>query len=115
MRKLIGLALILAASLPVASPTGAEGPDEIVVFNRDRSGSCPDANPPLTFDGKTGKNILWKTRLPTDPAGGAPLEQKIAEEHRRKRWRWFGAASPWAEGDRLYFRSYDFLWCIGRK
>jgi len=109
-----------AADAPASSAAG---------YNRDRSASFPDAPPPMTFDGATGKNIRWKARLPNwsnsgplvvgrlpvTPADGASAERQQAEEHRRKDWRWLGGGTPWAEGDRLYIRGYDFLWCIGGK
>ncbi|MEI7832466.1 MAG: hypothetical protein WCJ56_04635, partial [bacterium] len=53
-------------------------------------------------------------RLPVQPKDGASKEQKLAEEKKGDGWHWLGVATPWAEGDRLYIRSYDFLWCINR-
>jgi outer membrane protein assembly factor BamB len=37
---------------------------EIAGWNRDGTGNYPDANPPIEFDGATGRNVKWKTKLP---------------------------------------------------
>ena len=63
------------------------------------------------FDRKTGE-ALGTGSLPVNPVDGKPAAHKQAEEFRMKEWRCLGAAKPFAVGKRLYFRSYDFLWCI---
>ena len=65
----------------------------------------------LFFDRSSGQPLGIGT-LPVNPPDGLPAAQKQAEEHRRKDWRWLGAGTPFAVGNRLYVRSYDFLWCI---
>ncbi len=65
------------------------------------------------MDRTTGK-VLGVGKLPINPKDGASEAQRTAEEHRMTEWRWLGAATPWAEDERLYIRSYDFLWCVGR-
>jgi outer membrane protein assembly factor BamB len=50
--------------------------------------------------------------LPVNPPDGKPLDFK-REQACLDHWRWLGAATPFAHGDRLYIRAYDFLWCIG--
>ena len=63
------------------------------------------------FDRRTGE-ALGAGSLPVNPADGKPAGHKQAEEFRMKEWRCLGAAKPFAVGKRLYYRSYDFLWCV---
>jgi hypothetical protein len=67
----------------------------------------------FVFCNRSDGKLLGVGRLPVNPADGASEAQRMAEEHRLRRWRWLGASTPWAAGRRLFIRSYDFLWCIG--
>jgi len=64
------------------------------------------------FNDLTTRQRLGEGRLPVNPADGASLQQKIEQEGGGG-WHWISAGHPLAYKDRLYVRSYDFLWCIG--
>jgi outer membrane protein assembly factor BamB len=59
----------------------------------------------------TGKTV-GDSMLPVNPPDGAPQTQKRAEAHGPS-WGVLGAAAPFAQGNRLYIRTFDHLWCIG--
>jgi outer membrane protein assembly factor BamB len=67
----------------------------------------------LFRDLKTGKKT-GQASLPVNPPGGASDELKWSQT-RFGPWPVLGAGSPFAARDRLYVRSFDYLWCIGRR
>jgi hypothetical protein len=63
-----------------------------------------------TLDGKR----VAQNELPTAPPTDEKADQ-IIEQTGRARWSFSYACSFAIAGDRLYIRSNDELWCIGRK
>ena len=57
--------------------------------------------------------VVGQASLPVNPPGGAPDNLKIDNE-RGLKWSVLSAAAPYPYKDRLYIRSYDYLWCIGK-
>lgn len=66
----------------------------------------------LFRDLKTGKKT-GEASLPVNPPGGATDKLKWSQT-RFGPWPVLGAGSPFVYKDRLYIRSFDYLWCIGR-
>lgn len=69
LAEVVGQALRLPlwrtmATGAVALQLSVAAAEPLVMFNRDRSASFPDARPVYNFDGQSGSNILWKARLP---------------------------------------------------
>ncbi len=63
-------------------------------------------------DRKSGKEIARST-LPLNPSGGHSEKRKRQETNGPK-WEILGAAVPMPWKDRLYIRTMDFVYCIGR-
>ena len=56
---------LMAAGLAVAAGGATAAAAEAVIGHRgDGSGVYPSADPPIEWDGRTGKNILWKAPMP---------------------------------------------------
>jgi hypothetical protein len=62
------------------------------------------------FHIQSGKRV-GKGKLPVNPDGGLSVQQR-KEQATRLTWRWYGCATPFAWKNRLYVRSYDFLYCF---
>src|SRR5258706_5176899 len=56
---LLGLILYLARAATAAQPPSTRS----FGWRGDGSGRFPEANPPIEWDGDSGKNILWKTKV----------------------------------------------------
>ena len=74
MRRLLAIAVVSLASVVLAqqaTPVKTTGrPQYIGYHGPDGTQVYPNSNPPVEWDGKTGKNILWQTPLPYVSYGG---------------------------------------------
>jgi outer membrane protein assembly factor BamB len=66
----------------------------------------------VSRDLSTGR-ILGVGHLPAKPSGGVPLMLKRSYEG-QDAWRWMGGATPCAYKDRLFIRTYDFMYCFSK-
>ncbi|MFP4054519.1 MAG: hypothetical protein ACLFV7_11730, partial [Phycisphaerae bacterium] len=80
----------------------------------DRFLSIDHANGVFVFRKLMGREPLGRATLPVNPPGVDHDEVKRGNT-KHARWPVLGAAMPFPYKDRLYIRSFDYLWCIGRK
>jgi hypothetical protein len=59
-------------------------------------------------------NGFRESQIPLDPKGGVPEELKQGSAA-SPTWEHAGAATPFIYKNRIYYRAYDFLWCIGQR
>lgn len=79
MRNLIFALTLAVMSVCVAAPSAAEKPDQDALRRNWPGfrgylgvGVCQDRKPPTEWDGKSGRNILWKTEIPL-PGFNSPV------------------------------------------